>query len=108
MFPSMTQSPTLSTPIVTSSTFKFNCHINYDPSQSNVGFQVRWKFDNQTDPKVPVTTLHGTDRDAELDQKYLQNHLGKTVSSLIKNNTNFINVLKILKIVFAIIFCSVE
>ncbi|XP_053404804.1 uncharacterized protein LOC123555193 [Mercenaria mercenaria] len=82
MYPKMTQSPTLSNPIVKPDTFEFNCHINFDPSNSQVGFKVSWLFDNKTDPKVPVTEINGITRDVQLDQKYLHNNLGKTLSCI--------------------------
>ncbi|XP_045199354.2 von Willebrand factor D and EGF domain-containing protein-like [Mercenaria mercenaria] len=82
MFPLMTKSPTLSNPIVKSDTFEFSCHINFDPSRSDVGFYVSWLFDNKTDPNVPDTKITGLDRNVLLDQKYLKYHLGKTLSCI--------------------------
>ena len=78
-YPQLTKSPTLSDPIVKQHTFEFNCHIDYDPSKTDVGFPVSWLFDNKTDPIAPVTTINGTARDVTLDQKYLKFNLGKTV-----------------------------
>ena len=76
----MTQSPTLSNPIVKPSTFEFNCHVNYDPTNTNVGFDVQWLFDGKPDHNVPKIHITGAQRDAAIDQKYLVGHLGETVS----------------------------
>ena len=78
----MTQSPSLSNPIVKSNTFEFNCHVNYDPTKKNVGFDVQWLFDGKPDPIVPKRHVTGAQRDVVIDQKFLVGHLGKTVRRL--------------------------
>lgn len=81
MYPKMTNSPKLSNPIVKPDTFEFNCHVDFDPARSDVGFDVVWFFGNKSDPNVPVTHLTGMQRDASLDQKYLDGHLGESVGT---------------------------
>ena len=78
----MTQSPTLSTPIVKPNTFEFNCHINFDPTRIDVGFDVTWLFDGHPDTNLAPSHITGPTRDVSLDQKYLMGHLGKEVCSL--------------------------
>lgn len=75
----MTQSPTLSNPIVKPDTFEFNCHINYDPSATDVGFDVTWLFDGKPDQAVPKGHITGATRDSSIDQKLLVGHLGEEV-----------------------------
>lgn len=92
MFPKMTNSPQLSNPIVKPDTFEFKCHVDFDASRSDVGFDVMWYFDNKTDPAVPATHLTGLQRDAVLDQKYLDGHLGQSLSCRVRSyfkNTPF-------------------
>ena len=81
MYPKMLNSPTLSNPIVKPDTFEFKCHVNFDPSRADVGFDVQWIFDNKTDTNIPTSHLSGTQRDATLDQKYLAGHMGETVTN---------------------------
>ena len=81
-YPKMTQSPTLSTPIVKPNTFEFNCHINFDPTRIDVGFDVTWLFDGHPDTNLAPSHITGPTRDVSLDQKYLMGHLGKEVCSL--------------------------
>jgi hypothetical protein len=76
----MLSNPTLSNPIVKPDTFEFKCHVNFDASRSDVGFDVEWIFDNKTVASIPKTHLTGTSRDAVLDQKYLAGHMGETVT----------------------------
>jgi hypothetical protein len=69
----------LSRPILKTNTFVFACNINFDPSKTDVGFDVFWHFDDIGDKAIPSITLTESQRHAELDQRYLQGHLGKTV-----------------------------
>ncbi|XP_053404692.1 von Willebrand factor D and EGF domain-containing protein-like [Mercenaria mercenaria] len=85
MFPKMLNNPSLSYPIVKPDTFEFKCHVNFDASRSDVGFDVQWYFDNKTDASVPDTHLSGTQRDAVLDQKYLAGHLGESLSCRVRS-----------------------
>ncbi|XP_053404691.1 von Willebrand factor D and EGF domain-containing protein-like [Mercenaria mercenaria] len=94
MYPKMLNSPQLSNPIVKTNTFEFKCHVDFDASRSDVGFDVMWVFDNKTDTSIPATHLTGTQRDAFLDQKYLANHLGESLSCKVRSyfkNTPFRN-----------------
>lgn len=85
MFPKMLSNPTLSNPIVKPDTFEFKCHVNFDASRSDVGFDVEWIFDNKTVASIPKTHLTGTSRDAVLDQKYLAGHMGETLSCRVRS-----------------------
>lgn len=78
-YPKMTQSPTLSNPIVKPNTFEFNCHINFDPTKTDVGFDVQWLFDGKPDNNIPKDHISGAARDSTIDQKFLVGHLGETV-----------------------------
>ncbi|XP_053404327.1 uncharacterized protein LOC123554181 isoform X2 [Mercenaria mercenaria] len=72
----MLQNPHLSNPVVKADTFEFACDINFDPSRTDVGFDVKWLFDGKEFTKIPMTHLSGSQRHALLDQKYLAGHLG--------------------------------
>ena len=63
-------------------TFEFNCHVNFDPSRLDVGFDVTWLFDGKPDPNVPRGHVIGSDRNSDLDQKFLVGHLGETVCTV--------------------------
>lgn len=75
----MTQNPTLSNPIVKPHTFEFNCHVNFDPSRTDVGFDVTWLFDGKPDPTLTTGHITGATRDLSIDQKFLVGHLGEAV-----------------------------
>jgi len=77
----MLQNPLLSNPIVSQTTFKFNCLINFDAARRDTGFDVRWLFDGKPDPNVPNSRItDGSSRGASLDQSLLKGHLGQEAS----------------------------
>lgn len=82
MFPKMMNNPQLSDPIVKPDTFQFKCHVNFDPTRTDVGFDVEWLFDNKTDTHVARTHVTGSARDVVIDQSALAGHMGETVSML--------------------------
>ena len=80
MYPLMTQNPTLSLPIVKPFTFEFNCHVNFNSTRSDVGFDIEWLFDGIPDRNISTRHISGLQRDSSIDQKYLVGHLGQAVS----------------------------
>ncbi|XP_021376204.1 von Willebrand factor D and EGF domain-containing protein-like isoform X1 [Mizuhopecten yessoensis] len=91
LYPKMTHSPVIDQPYVDSNgikcfscdckgAVKFPCHIPYPKGVPNVAFEVTWTVDGvpirRPGTQVPVKqTLTGDDRDATLDEMYMQGHL---------------------------------
>ncbi|KAL4219743.1 hypothetical protein ACF0H5_020157 [Mactra antiquata] len=84
LYPLQLQSPHLSNPIVKTDTFEFHCDVNFNKSNTDIGFDVVWMFNNKTDTNVPGTTLTGSNRTAILDQKYLEHHMNEEVSCKVR------------------------
>ena len=78
----MTQSPSLSYPVVKPNTFEFNCHVNFNTTRTDVGFDIEWLFDGVPDRNISRRRISGAQRDSSIDQKYLVGHLGQAVSCL--------------------------
>jgi hypothetical protein len=84
----MTKFPVLGKPeVVSNSTVRFPCEVQYPTGQPDVGFEVTWTVDGQTlvDPNTGariVEHLTGDSRTVYLDYLKLQGNLGKTVSQV--------------------------
>ncbi|XP_056012961.1 von Willebrand factor D and EGF domain-containing protein-like isoform X2 [Ostrea edulis] len=100
LYPKMTNFPVLGKPeVVSNSTVRFPCEVQYPIGQPDVGFEVTWTVDGQTlvDPTTGariVEQLTGDSRTAYLDYNTLKGNLGKTLKCRVRSyytNTSHIH-----------------